>query len=187
MGDLGTPIRETERPPADASAGLDGAALVGFRRWATRRSGLYSGIFVAGRFVPTPALTMIAPRVRPQPWPIDEHRVAKCFALRGHEAPSRECSCGLSAYYELPEEPDLPAPDAVWGVITAWGRVIEHELGFRAQYARTVALLDAYNPLDFARPGKRARDAAEAYGIPLLPRDELVAYAGWHGELRAVD
>ncbi|HEX4363935.1 MAG TPA: hypothetical protein VHZ75_05240 [Solirubrobacteraceae bacterium] len=183
MGDLGTPIRETERHRAEAAVELDGPPLVGFRRWGVRRSGLYSGIFVAGRFVPTPALTMVAPRVRPMPWPPHEDRVAKCFALRGHEAPYSACNCGFSAYYELPEEPDLPAPDAVWGVIAGWGRLVEHELGFRAQFARAVALLDDYNPLDFARPGKRLRDAAEAYGIPLLPRDELIAYAGWHGEL----
>jgi hypothetical protein len=159
--------------------------IVGFRRWGVRRAGLYSGIFVAGRFVPTPARTMVAPRVKPMPWPTEGERVAvaKCWALRGHEAPFPSCNCGLSAYYELDEEPDLPSPDAVWGAIVAWGRVVECETGFRAQYARPIGLLDAYNPLDFARPLKRARDAAEVYGVPLLPRDELVAYAAWHGEL----
>ena len=157
--------------------------LVGFRRWGARRGGLYSGIFVAGRFVPTPARTLVAPRVRPIPWPADEPHVAKCWLLRGHEAPFAACHCGLSAYYELEDEPDLPARDAVWGAIVAWGRIVECETGFRAQYARPVGLLDAYNPLDFARPLKRARDAAEAYGVPLLPRDELVAFAGWYGEL----
>ena len=157
--------------------------IVGFRRWGVRRGGLFSGIFVAGRFVPTPARTLIAPRVPPMPWPAGEPHAAKCFALRGHDAPFAACNCGLSAYYELPEEPDLPAPAAVWGAVVAWGRVVECETGFRAQYARAIGLLDAYNPLDFARPLKRARDAAEAYGIPLLPRDELLAYAAWYGEL----
>ena len=71
----------------------------------------------------------------------------------------------------------------VWGAIVAWGLVVECETGFRAQFARPIGLLDAYNPLDFARPLKRARDAAAAYGVPLLARDELLAYAGWHGEL----
>ena len=160
------------------------APLVGFRRWATRRGALYSGIFVAGRFVPTPALTMVAPRVKPQPWPVGEARVAKCFALRGHEAPFCECNCGLSAYYGLDDEPDLPAPDAIWGAVVSWGLVVECEYGFRAQFARPIALLDAYNRHDFAHPGRRAAAAAEAYGIPLLPRDELIAYAGWYGELR---
>jgi hypothetical protein len=158
--------------------------LVGFRRWGCRRGALYSGIFVAGRFVPNPALAMIAPRVKPTPWPIGDDRAAKCFALRGHEAPCRDCNCGFSAYYELPAEPDLPAPDAVWGAISAWGQVVECERGFRAQYARPIALLDRHNPLDHGERGGRAAAAAEAYGIPLLAQAELVAYAGWHGELR---
>ena len=159
--------------------------LVGFRRWAAVRGALYSGIFVAGRFVPNPALGMIAPRARPVPWPTDEDRVAKCFALRGHDAPQRDCNCGFSAYYELPAEPELPAPEAIWGAIAAWGRVIECERGFRAQFARPIALLDRHNPDDYRERGRRAVKAADAYGIPLLEPAELIAYAGWYGELRA--
>lgn len=159
--------------------------LVGFRRWAAIRGALYSGIFVAGRFVPNPALGMIAPRVKPIAWPTDEDRVAKCFALRGHEAPFRDCNCGFSAYYDLPADPELPAPEAVWGVISAWGRVIECEHGFRARYARPIALLDARHPEDHREKGRRVANAADAYGVPLLGRAELIAYAGWHGELRA--
>jgi len=156
--------------------------LVGFRRWGARKGGLYSGIFVAGRFVPTPALTLIAPRTPPSPWPSDRAGPAKCHAVRGHEAPYRDCLCGFSGYYALPEEPDLPAPEAVWGAVVAWGRIVECERGFRAQYARPVALLDFENPLD-RRKTRRVVRAAESYEIPLLDRGELVAYAGWHGEL----
>lgn len=159
-------------------------ALAGFRRWGCVRGALYSGIFVAGRFVPNPALTMIAPRVKPSPWPADENFAAKCFKLRPHEAPQRDCNCGFSAYYELPDEPDLPSPEAIWGAVAAWGRIVECERGFRAQFARPIALLDRHNPLDYFKPGKRAAAAAEAYEVPLLERDELVAYAGWFGELR---
>jgi hypothetical protein len=166
------------------SAELVAEPLVGFRRWGARRGALYSGIFVAGRFVPNPALGMIAPRVRPVPWPTDEDRVAKCFALRGHDAPQRDCNCGFSAYYELPAEPELPAPEAIWGAIAAWGRVIECERGFRAQFARPIALLDRHNPDDRRERGRRAVRASDAYGIPLLEPAELIAYAGWYGELR---
>jgi hypothetical protein len=167
------------------SAELVAQPLVGFRRWGCRKGALYSGIFVAGRFVPNPALGMIAPRIRPVPWPTAEDRVAKCFALRGHDAPQRDCNCGFSAYYELPAEPELPAPEAVWGAIAAWGLVIECERGFRAQFARPIALLALRNPDDHHERGRRAANAAEAYGIPLLERAEFLAYAGWHGELRA--
>jgi hypothetical protein len=159
--------------------------LVGFRRWGCRRGGLYSGIFVAGRFLDNPALRMIAPRTRPMPWPTGEDRVAKCFRLAGHEAPHRDCTCGFSAYYALPAEPELPAPEAVWGAIVAWGRIVECETGFRAQHARPIALLDVHNPDDRRERGLRRAVAADAYGIPLLARDELVAYAAWHGEVVA--
>ena len=156
--------------------------LTGFRWWGARRGRLYSGIFVAGRFVPNPALSLVAPRATPSPWPTSTDRVAKCFAVRGHEAPYRDCRCGYAAYYALPEEPDLPAAEAVWGAVVAWGRIIECERGFRAQYARPIALLDSENPLD-RRTKKRSALAAEEYAIPLLERDELIAYASWHGEV----
>jgi len=158
--------------------------LVGFRRWGCLRGGLYSGIFVAGRFVPNPALGMVAPRVRQTPWPTDGDRVAKCFAIRGHDAPFRDCNCGWSAYYTLAAEPELPAPECVWGAVVAWGTIVECETGFRAQFARPLALLDRRHPDDIREQGRRAAIAAEAYAIPLLARDELLAYAGWHGEVR---
>lgn len=157
--------------------------LVGFRQWGTRAGRLFSGIFVAGKFVPNPALARVAPRATPSPWPIDEARVAKCFAMEGHEAPERDCRCGYAAWYALPDQPEVPARQAVWGAIVAWGRIVECERGFRAQYARPVALLEVDNPHDPG--GKRLARAAESHAVPLLPRDELIAYAGWHGELRA--
>ncbi|MGI8623367.1 MAG: hypothetical protein ACR2NB_07735 [Solirubrobacteraceae bacterium] len=160
------------------------APLVGFRRWGCRRGGLYSGIFVAGRFMPNPALGMVAPGVGQMPWPTDGDRVAKCFALRGHEAPYRDCKCGWSAYYLLAAEPEFPAPECVWGAVVAWGTIVECETGFRAQFARALGLLDPGNPDHSHEQGRRAAVAAEAYGIPLLERDELIAYAHWHGETR---
>ncbi len=158
--------------------------LVGFRRWGCRRGGLYSGIFVAGRFIPNPALGMVAPRTGQRPWPTDADRVAKCFALRGHDAPYRDCNCGWAAYYSLAGEPEIPAFECVWGAVVAWGTIVECETGFRAQFARPLALLDLPNPDDLREKGRRAAVAADAYGIPLLQRDELIAYADWHGELR---
>jgi len=169
------------------SAELVAQPLVGFRRWGAKRGGLYSGIFVAGRFVPNPALGMVAPRAGQMPWPTDYDRAAKCFALRGHEAPYRDCNCGWAAYYSLPEEPELPAPECVWGAVAAWGTVVECETGFRARYARPLALLDRKHPDDIREQGRRAAIAAEAYGIPLLQHSELIAYAKWHGELRHIE
>ena len=157
--------------------------LAGFRRWGCRKGRLYSGIFAGGCFVPTPPRWLTVARASvPSPWPRDGERVARCFASWAHEAPQSNCRCGYYAYYALPEEPDLPAPEAVWGAVVAWGRVVECERGFRAQYARPVALLDSPSPLDLGK-GRCLALAAENYGVPLLRRDELVAYAGWHGAL----
>ena len=122
------------------------APLVGFRRWGAKRGGLYSGIFVAGLFVPNPALGMVAPRIAQMPWPTDHDRPAKCFALRGHDAPYRDCNCGWAAYYELAVQPELPAPECVWGAVVAWGHIIECESGFRAEFARPLALLEHRAP-----------------------------------------
>ena len=156
--------------------------LVGFRRWGCRAGGLYSGIFTAGCFVPSPPRWLSVARAAvPLPWPRDHDRVARCFVSWDHEAPDADCRCGYYAYYALPEEPDLPAAEAVWGAVVAWGRVVECETGFRAQYARPVALLDCENPFD--RQGGRLPLAADNYGIPLLDRHEIVAYAAWHGEV----
>ena len=156
--------------------------IVGFRRWGVRKGGLFSGIFTAGLFVPTPARVLSVNRAAvPLPWPFDRDRVAKCYVSWDHKAPDRECRCGYYAYYARPQEVDFPAPEAVWGAVVAWGRVVECERGFRAQYARPVALLDCENPLDRRR--RRLALAAENYGIPVLDRDELVAYAAWHGEV----
>ena len=203
MGDIGRPIRITQRPAPVERAAAGARAppaphqarrrpgvnvepveqpLVGFRRWGVRRGGLYSGIFVAGRFVPTPARTMVAPRVKPMPWPPNGAHVAKCWALRGHEAPFGACNCGISAYYELAEEPDLPAPDAVWGAIVAWGRVVECETGFRAQYARPSGC-SSLQPAGLRAPAQARARRRRGVRHPAATARRAVAYAGWHGEL----
>ena len=51
--------------------------------------------------------------------------------------------------------------------------------------AMTFPAAAAEHPDDIRERGRRLDNAAEAYSIPLLPRDELLAYAAWHGELRA--
>jgi hypothetical protein len=73
---------------------------------------------------------------------------------------------------------DIRDPGAAWrsgpqyahhviGAVALWGRVVEHECGYRAQHARPVALLDGY----------AAQDVADVYGVPLLSADQLVVFA----------
>ena len=50
-----------------------------------------------------------------------------------------------------------------WGAVEGWGRVVEHEKGFRALYMRPLALSPMF-PIDL----KLLKDMAAAYEIPLL-------------------
>ena len=50
-----------------------------------------------------------------------------------------------------------------WGVVAGWGRVLEHEKGFRALCMRPLALSPMF-PIDL----KLLKDMAATYEIPLL-------------------
>jgi hypothetical protein len=50
-----------------------------------------------------------------------------------------------------------------WGVVEAWGRVVEHERGFRALYMRPLALSPMF-PTDL----KLLEDTSAAYEVALL-------------------
>ncbi|HZD00664.1 MAG TPA: hypothetical protein VFA46_10890 [Actinomycetes bacterium] len=79
-----------------------------------------------------------------------------------HDAPQRECGCGFYGAVT----PPAPKMWSYWddagchllihfyvsGLMEAWGRVIEHETGIRAQYARVIALLDPSEALGLGAP-----------------------------------
>ncbi len=75
--------------------------------------------------------------------------------------------CGLYAWSapELVERqhPLLGRRIGCWGVVEGWGRVVEHEQGFRALYMRPLAL----SPM-FSADVKLLEDLAAAYEIRLL-------------------
>ena len=57
---------------------------------------------------------------------------------KNHEAPDPACSCGIYAarsleIFERPR-PAWPPPPVV-GTVSLWGRVVEHEFGWRARFA----------------------------------------------------
>lgn len=73
------------------------------------------------------------------------------------------CSCGIYAYKsrsdaELGENAPINITH-VWGEVYLWGRVIEHKIGYRAQYAY---------PKAFINTGGIARQLALAYGVKLI-------------------
>jgi hypothetical protein len=101
---------------------------------------------------------------------------AACLVGEGHPAPAGECACGLYALH--PHTLETTASffsfpgyhrGALWiaGLVEAWGRIEVHAEGFRAQYARPIALL----AMGLPRHGeyhRLAAEAAAAYRVELL-------------------
>ena len=69
-----------------------------------------------------------------RPWPTREPARAICARRRRHAVPCIECTCGYYATTGL--DPLRHSRDpSVLGSVALWGRVIEHRLGYRAEFA----------------------------------------------------
>ena len=118
-------------------------ALIGWRVWCV---------------VETRAGLRLASVIHEHAWPVAHETVARCD--NGHEAPDPACACGIHAarepaavlsYLHGRDEPRTVA--RVLGRVQLWGRVVEHEGGWRAERAY---------PLDFVADAELAR-ALDAY------------------------
>ena len=87
-----------------------------------------------------------------------------------HASPHPACQCGIYAYH-------TPGPrswfgEAYWceGIVSAWGRLVVHGDGFRAEHARVEALAvpEGFRP-------EQVVCAAAALGVPVV--EDLSAYA----------
>jgi hypothetical protein len=84
-------------------------------------------------------------------WPVRMELVARCRSHErgdGHTAPAIECSCGVHATHEPAavrtylRGRDGPTTIArVLGRVLLWGRVVEHEYGWRAERAYPLELI----------------------------------------------
>jgi hypothetical protein len=79
--------------------------------------------------------------IRDHVWAVEGETLARCESA--HEAPDLACGCGIHAarepsavlsYLRGRDEPGTVA--RVLGRVQLWGRVIEHEGGWRAERAR---------------------------------------------------
>jgi hypothetical protein len=115
---------------------------------------------------------------RSRPWKPLEVAEAACKAARFHAAPNIDCTCGLHGA----RDPDLlrkaKAP-AVLGRVALWGRVIEHQHGYRAQFAypQRLRLVCQFCFWQWGAPSP----APEMVGW--FPRGELVPLCETHLEL----
>ena len=91
------------------------------------------------------------------------------------------CPCGIYAYnfHGAVDRGDLffrVDTHRVVGLVALSGRVVEHDLGYRAEFARPFAILpprqpsahDAINHPSFTNCKRLARNVAEGYNIPLI-------------------
>jgi hypothetical protein len=63
----------------------------------------------------------------------------------------------------------------VFGVVLLWGRVIQHENGFRAEYARPLKLLTVPALIRGREMRSLLESAAQRYSIELVPGMEELA------------
>jgi hypothetical protein len=115
---------------------------------------------------------------RSRPWRPREIAEAVCKSARFHHAPEPGCTCGLHATngYELLRKTRCPA---VLGRVALWGRVIEHELGYRSQFAypQRLTLICQFC---FWRRGPAGSSPDH---VAWFPRDELIPMCGEHLEV----
>lgn len=114
-------------------------------------------------------------------WPTGSPLAARCIGQSVHVSPPAQgCQCGAWAFKRgilfTIDGYRSQGETLVMGHVALWGRVIEHEQGYRAQYAYPIALWP-YQPTllppGFPRP-KAASDQlaqlGEAYGVPVYER-----------------
>jgi hypothetical protein len=107
-----------------------------------------------------------------------ERAEAACKHARLHAAPHVGCSCGLHATHEAEVLRRTRTP-AVLGRVALWGRVIEHDLGFRAEfgYPQSLGLVCQFCFWQWGPTGRRPSL------VGWFPRDELIPFCWTHLEV----
>ena len=111
--------------------------------------------------------------------PEDGKDVARSIGLSGHPldeaVPGYDCSCGVYAAKTIGVLVDGILPccagrPTVVGVVRLWGRIIEHESGYRAAMAAVEALYRPIGRTDADRAAAEiAERAADAFRVPCIP------------------
>jgi hypothetical protein len=109
------------------------------------------------------------------PWPPMRPAQAACKNAKIHRAPDFACSCGLHGTHSTDALRRTKNP-TVLGTVALWGRVIEHELGYRAEFAypqrvRLVCLLCFW---------QRGPHGAVPEGVAVIDRGRMLPLCGNH-------
>ncbi len=76
----------------------------------------------------------LAPIGKGRLWPRLDAATARCWRHRRHRAPVVACTCGLYAVSDPRLLRRARSPGVV-GKVALWGRVVEHSLGWRGEFA----------------------------------------------------
>jgi len=137
-------------------------AVLGVRGWEAREDGRLCSVFWPGKWEPGVNQARCNPAGSMLPEP--------------HDAPGQECGCGLFACSDMNWRDPVfyERPDIVIGTIAAWGRIAPEVDGFRAEYARLLAV--GASP----EPRVLERRAAVRYGVPLVAMPCLADHGAAH-------
>jgi hypothetical protein len=113
----------------------------------------------------------------------EEWKEAECRF--GHRIPGDDCMCGIWAFFDVKtmesELGSMSVPgeryEYVGGIIGAGGDIVVHELGFRAQYAKVLAIFEDAWPTP-------KREIAESYNCPIVAPADYDAFCAEHDLIR---
>jgi hypothetical protein len=111
----------------------------------------------------------------PAGWPGRAPIVARCYERPGaHDAPDEQCVCGVYACEEANAALFYAhrSGSAVVGRTRLWGRVVEHEAGWRAERSYPDAIYVPREHFDGSAETVAAH-LAHRYGVPVHVVDEL--------------
>ena len=167
----------------DASAGASfpmNEPVLGYRAWLIEpgRDGYrLRSVLWSAQWASTPGAWTVA-ACRPQTGsgsPLVRHNQTS--------APNPDCTCGIYAYHSLSiggydgrlVQPDSAEIGIVWGAVVGTGRVLVYPDGWRAQFARPVAILQG------SGSERHLRGLSNRLGIPTAPSWDIVRGAAEFG------
>jgi len=124
-------------------------------------------------------------------WPVNSHLISDCIhptmydvgvtkkpkRSNRHSPPTKTCTCGIYALNEWePSHPKKLRPwpsDSITGLILGWGHIVIGSKGFRAQYAKPIALVSRPRSTKLS---EIIEELAHAYGIEIITVKEAQTY-----------
>lgn len=106
-------------------------------------------------------------------WHPGRAMTARCNAGDLHEPPQKCCSCGIYSARSMDQLHEIGyAAFAIYGEVYLWGTVVEHELGWRAEFAYPKSLVVPFEmiPVD-ANEAQNHLQALVAYGVDIFIDD----------------